>query len=225
MLWIGKNPNNLKNFIKNSRRRAALNKIRDSFTTNSIKNRKNQLNCAFHIPDCWSVVGLCSSNASNSTVSFFLYRNNYVAYIISPINYYSTTYDSNSRTITVSSTFASSSLLLFQRYFTLVFNVLNVPTILKLKFRGKGYYIYKNRRNTITPQFNYAHRIYIYSPFVHMKFLTKTSIIIFGFTKTDLKIAGLNIFQRRPINIFTGRGVRFTKQVIYKKTGKVSSYR
>jgi len=29
----------------------------------------------------------------------------------------------------------------------------------------------------------------------------------------------------RPINIFTGRGVRFAKQIIYKKAGKVSSYR
>jgi hypothetical protein len=26
-------------------------------------------------------------------------------------------------------------------------------------------------------------------------------------------------------NIFTGRGVRFARQIIYKKTGKVSSYR
>jgi hypothetical protein len=31
--------------------------------------------------------------------------------------------------------------------------------------------------------------------------------------------------QARPINIFTGKGIRFTKQIIYKKTGKVSSYR
>jgi hypothetical protein len=29
----------------------------------------------------------------------------------------------------------------------------------------------------------------------------------------------------RPINIFTGRGVRFSRQIIYKKVGKVSSYR
>jgi amino acid transporter len=27
------------------------------------------------------------------------------------------------------------------------------------------------------------------------------------------------------INVFTGRGVRFARQVIYKKTGKVSTYR
>jgi hypothetical protein len=29
----------------------------------------------------------------------------------------------------------------------------------------------------------------------------------------------------RRMNIFTGRGVRFAKQIVYKKTGKVSAYR
>jgi hypothetical protein len=35
----------------------------------------------------------------------------------------------------------------------------------------------------------------------------------------------LGIKSMRPINIFTGRGVRFSRQIIYKKVGKVSSYR
>tara|TARA_B100000795_G_scaffold73607_1_gene52083 strand:- start:7717 stop:7854 length:138 start_codon:yes stop_codon:yes gene_type:complete len=41
----------------------------------------------------------------------------------------------------------------------------------------------------------------------------------------DLLLVGGQIKALRPINIFTGRGVRFNKQIIYKKTGKVSSYR
>ena len=95
----------------------------------------------------------------------------------------------------------------------------------KIKFRGKGYYIYKNKRNTIAPQFGYAHRIYIYSFFNYVKFLTKTKVIIFGFSKKDIVTNAFNIKRQRPINIFTGKGVRFSKQVIYKKTGKVSAYR
>nr|AEV66653.1 rpl6_ii [Oxytricha trifallax] len=27
----------------------------------------------------------------------------------------------------------------------------------KLKFRGKGYYVYKNKRNTVALQFGYSH--------------------------------------------------------------------
>lgn len=114
---------------------------------------------------------------------------------------------------------------LFFNNLNLVLRLFSVPFFRKLKFKGKGYYIYKNKRNTITPQFGYAHRIYIYSYFVAVKFLSKTKIFIFGFLKEDVITTSLDIRKRRFINIFTGRGVRFSRQIIYKKTGKVSSYR
>ena len=38
-------------------------------------------------------------------------------------------------------------------------------------------------------------------------------------------LGSLFIKKKRPINIYTGRGVRFSKQQIYKKIGKVSTYR
>jgi hypothetical protein len=96
---------------------------------------------------------------------------------------------------------------------------------LKLKFKGKGYYLYKNSRNTITPQFGYAHRIYKYNYIAAVKFLSKTKIFFFGMSKADLYNLTSSVKSMRPINVFTGRGVRFAKAVVYKKTGKVSSYR
>lgn len=110
----------------------------------------------------------------------------------------------------------------------------NVSTILltftaflfyKIKFKGKGYYLYKNRRNTITPQFGYSHRIYFYSYDSKSLFITKSKIILYGFSSSDVLLNSLNIKSKRVINVFTGRGVRFAKQIIYKKTGKVSLYR
>jgi large subunit ribosomal protein L6 len=95
----------------------------------------------------------------------------------------------------------------------------------KLKFKGKGYYIYKNSRNTIAPQFGYSHRIYVYSWFTNIKFLGKTSLVIFGLKASDIKLPTSLIKSFRPINVFTGRGVRFSREVVYSKPGKVSSYR
>jgi ribosomal protein L6P/L9E len=94
-----------------------------------------------------------------------------------------------------------------------------------MKFRGKGYYIYKTLRNTVAPNFGYAHRVYVYAYFVSLKFLSKTAIILFGLLKTDLFKAGQSFKKTRPINVFTGRGVRFNRQIVYRKTGKVSTYR
>ena len=85
--------------------------------------------------------------------------------------------------------------------------------------------MYKNFRNTIALQFGYSHRLRIYLYNVNAKFLSKTSIILFGINKYDVINSIYDIKQKRPINIFTGKGVRFSKQIIYKKTGKVSSYR
>jgi ribosomal protein L6P/L9E len=103
--------------------------------------------------------------------------------------------------------------------------LLSQVQFIKMRFRGKGYYIYKTLRNTIAPNFGYAHRVYVYAYYVSLKFLSKTSIILFGLTKKDLYSVGYNFRATRPINIFTGRGVRFRRQIVYKKTGKVSTYR
>jgi len=73
---------------------------------------------------------------------------------------------------------------------------------IRMKFRGKGYYIYKTLRNTIAPNFGYAHRVYIYAYFVSLKFLSKTSIILFGLMKSDLFKVGLDFRNTRPINVF-----------------------
>jgi len=106
-----------------------------------------------------------------------------------------------------------------------MFNLFFTPFINKIKFKGKGYYIYRNYRNTITPQFGHSHRYYLYAYFINVRFLTKTKVLMFGVNKKDLLELSLILKKFRPINIFTGRGVRFSKQLIYKKAGKVSSYR
>lgn len=99
------------------------------------------------------------------------------------------------------------------------------PFFKKITFKGKGYYIYKNSKNTIAPKFGYSHRVYTYSKRNLVKFLSKTKIFVFGLSSKDINLTSFSIKNHKPINIFTGRGVRFAKQIIYRKTGKVSSYR
>lgn len=133
--------------------------------------------------------------------------------------------DNESSIIYFSSYQINTDLARFFKNLNMLLKLLKTFTFMKIKFKGKGYYLYKNKRNTITPQFGYSHRIYLYTYFNVVKFLTKTKILIFGFSKRDILRASYNLKSKRPINIFTGRGVRFAKQIIYKKTGKVSMYR
>lgn len=94
----------------------------------------------------------------------------------------------------------------------------------KIKFRGKGYYAFKGRRNTMTTRFGYSHRILFFFFNLKVVFLSKTSFIFFGLDFCDIKKAAYSFYFSKPFNIFTGRGVRFSKQKLFKKAGKVSTY-
>lgn len=133
--------------------------------------------------------------------------------------------DLNSNTVSSQSYFEPFFKSFFLKKFNQLFKSFSYYFYTKLKIKGKGYYVYKNYRNTLTHQLGHSHRRYIYSYFVNMKFLSKTTIYLSGLSKNDLLFIGRTLRDSRNINIFTGRGVRFIKQLVYKKTGKVSTYR
>jgi ribosomal protein L6P/L9E len=114
---------------------------------------------------------------------------------------------------------------IFWNYFKFLFFSFSKFFFKKLKFKGKGYYMYKNKRNTVALQFGYSHLFYIYSFFIAVKFITKTTILMFGTNYYDILCKSYSLFNVKKINIFTGKGIRFSRQLVYRKTGKVSSYR
>jgi hypothetical protein len=175
-----------------------------------------------YIPDIFKVAVISNNTSCNWILA---YNKNYQ--FVFPFN---TTYSTlgigfNSNSIKLETLFASSYYASYSSYYNKIIATFYKPCFSKIKFRGKGYYIYKNIRNTIAPQFGFSHRLYIYSNFTKVKFIGKTKVILFGLVKEDLVAASLCLKSKRPINIFTGRGVRFSRQVVYKKQGKVSSYR
>lgn len=178
-----------------------------------------------YIPSEWTLTFLKSK--TNSLKPQLLYLTNTLYYFKTPVPCkLSSAYFSYS-----SRTFLMHNLHLtgFHTYYLKVLQALLLTFsklyYVKLKIRGKGYYLYKTTRNTLTHQLGHSHRVYIYAPYVAVKFLSKTTIFVFGLSKLDIFAIGRRIRKSKRLNIFTGRGVRFARQIIYKKTGKVSSYR
>jgi ribosomal protein L6P/L9E len=64
--------------------------------------------------------------------------------------------------------------------FKLIFHSFTKIFFKKIKFKGKGYYIYKNIRNTIALRFGYSHIARVHCFIVNMRFLTKTTIFMYG---------------------------------------------
>ena len=177
----------------------------------------------FYIPPIWDTFFFKTGCNSSTTVMLFSDVYRFTFFFDNSIS--KLKYDTNVSSILLWSTFSNSASSKYLVKFREVLFSFSRPVFKKVKFKGKGYYLYKNFRNTITPQFGYAHRIYFYSYFASVKFLSKTSVFIFGLVNKDICDAAHGIKIMRPVNIFTGRGVRFSRQTIYRKVGKVSSYR
>jgi ribosomal protein L6P/L9E len=95
----------------------------------------------------------------------------------------------------------------------------------KIKFTGKGYRVFIGSRQTINFQFGYSHKNYQYLFNLSLKFKNKYFLTIFGINFFNFNKQIFFFKNIKPINIFTGRGIRFIQDSIYKKPGKISSYR
>ena len=97
--------------------------------------------------------------------------------------------------------------------------------IIKLKFRGKGFYLYRNARNVLRFRFGFSHRVNRYFFNSNVRLTSKTSLILSGLRYEDVHLNAVTVWSVRPINVYTGKGIRFNRQIVYRKPGKMSTYR
>lgn len=118
------------------------------------------------------------------------------------------------------SKFTYKYFFLISSYLSVILKVLFIFLFSKIKFQGKGYYLYKNKRLSLGLQFNYSHKLNLYINSSLIKNFSKRSWIFFGLNIREVLFFLKGFKSRRPINVFTLRGIRFTKQIIYKKNRK-----
>ena len=225
MLWYGKNSmTNFKKLYKKQTYRC--NVFTKTLSFNVTRHGSlSYTNIFLYIPYNWNLIILNPKQNLNNTKILYLFSLVYFFKLIVPKQYLNFHYDYQTSTLQINNAFTPNFYKMYFKQISNIFYSFSKIFFNKLKFKGKGYYIYKNTRNTITPQFGHSHRIYIYSYFLTVKFLTKTTVFLFGSSKKDVLTTSFTIQRSKFINIFTGRGVRFARQIIYKKTGKVSSYK
>jgi len=224
-MWYGykKNPN-IQKMLKNKSYRLNL-KDRKFGSPLPRSNTYPRSSFNFQIPMNWQLILLQKSVISSNASVYYAYSGTYFinfSLFGNPVPYQ---YDTQTNTISFHIIGTPYNYYAYLKSLGDIFTRLIRPFFLKIRFKGKGYYMYKNSRNTIAPQMGYAHRVYVYSSATSVKFLSKTKILLFGLSKRDVMSTGYGLLAVKPVNIFTGRGVRFARQVIYKKTGKVGAYR
>lgn len=178
----------------------------------------------YFLPSNWKLI-IFYKNYHKPKIYLKIYSNIYYLYIPLFLNVGTIKYDFNTKQIIILNHYRNVYIQTYLRSVKKIFNMLIKPYFVKLNFKGKGYYIYKNSRNTITPQFGYSHRLYLYSFINYVNFLNKSSLLVFGLNPSTIRTTCSKIRTWRNVNLFTMRGVRFSKQIIYKKSGKISTYR
>jgi len=95
----------------------------------------------------------------------------------------------------------------------------------KIKFKGKGYRIaFQRKKKMMTFYFGHSHDTIFIFRWVLIKKPHKYKFIIFNNNLQKLKHLNKKILQIKPLNIYTKRGLRNFRQIVYKRKGKKSSY-
>lgn len=93
---------------------------------------------------------------------------------------------------------------------------------LKIKFTGKGFK-WKKKQNNLFLFFNRAHKCFFINKNSIFLKLSKNKLILLKNNCTSLKNDSMLLSSIRGSNIFTKRGIRCSRQLIYKKRGKAGA--
>ena len=95
----------------------------------------------------------------------------------------------------------------------------------KIKFTGKGYRItFRKKKKTIIFYFGHSHDTTILFRSVFIKKPHKYKFVIFkNSIKKINKLANM-IVKIKPMNFYTKRGIRNSRQIIFKRKGKKNAY-
>lgn len=227
MLWYGfSNANKVSSHVQTlNKKRNRLHLLQFSPEITSVKSHTLTTLKQISLTSMFDFIGVRCVINPQYTMLIYFYNETYFVNLLLSFNLKVRNFDVSTSSFLFDNYSLFPQWLLYLRRFSTLLLRFTAPHFLKLRFRGKGYYLYKNFRYVITPQFGYSHRRYFYAYLASVIFLTKTKIIVFG--RSTLQVIQLSnaLNTIRPINIFTGRGMRFARQVVYRKVGKISTYR
>ena len=95
----------------------------------------------------------------------------------------------------------------------------------KIKFKGKGFRIkFFKKIKLIKFYFGRSHKTFVLLNKIKRKRINKYKFLLIGLNKTNVVNNVVKVVKIKPINIYTLRGLRCSKQIIFKRKGKKGTY-
>jgi len=165
-------------------------------------------------------INICILQKNKKKFIIFASKHYYLKYYIKEGNILY--FNKNCRTISFKKTNYDGFLQNKQYFLKILLFNLNNYTIKKIKFLGKSYKIKKKKKNFFL-EFNNSHPTFFLWKNIFLKKLKKTKIILKNTNEKTLINMYYKIINIRFINPFTKRGLRLSRQIVYKKIGKRGS--
>lgn len=103
--------------------------------------------------------------------------------------------------------------------------LLNTYFFIKIKFKGKGYKIkIFKKKKILSLYFNKSHINLFKLIHIYIKKINKYKFLLKSNNIYNLKKLSKLIIHVRPLNIYTLRGLRISKQIVLKRKGKKNAY-
>jgi len=176
------------------------------------------------------VTGTAGNVRCDSNISVYLFNDRF--FFIIKINYMLLKFNPKSNDIYIKNQYGN---LLFNNQFrsnSLLFNKLNDLIYTwdsyycnKLVIDGKAYRITKFIKNNFKLMFGRSHMVILLTRgvFLRKKKKIKKKFMFYGVNKGIVKLSSLLARSTRPNDMFTDRGIRFSKQINNRKLGKKGS--
>lgn len=96
---------------------------------------------------------------------------------------------------------------------------------IKFRYKGKNYRWHRRKRGLVI-RFGHSHLISIKKPIsVFLKKKGRMRMIFFGTNLSLIRNYLKRLIIWKPLNVYTARGLRLSRQTVLRKSGKVSAYR
>jgi ribosomal protein L6P/L9E len=164
---------------------------------------------------------------NNNKLNKIIYIYNNIYYIYFKINSKKNTiyYNFEINSINISLFIINKNIIKNTNYLSTFLKSLNIYFFFKIKFKGKGYRIRFYKKNKIVKfYFGKSHPAIFFFKNIILKKVSKYKFVIKGKNLNSLKTTSLEISKIKPSNIYTLRGLRLSRQKIYKRKGKKGSY-
>ena len=177
-----------------------------------------------YIPTSFNIITYKKKNRNN-VLTIILYNNNFSLSIVD--------YNKN-----IKIDLESYNLVFFKKLtqrkgkYIYAFNSLNkflktfeIYFFIKIKFKGKGFKIKFNKKlKLIKFYFGRSHMTFYKLKKTKLKKVTKYKFVLKSLNLSKLKKNASNITYVKPVNLYTQRGIRVSRQIMSKRKGKKSSY-